>query len=683
MRAARAAWLGAALVLLGPACADILQLDDLHVSTGDDGGPDATAPNANAPDGSSGDTRDDVAERDEGGDGRGSSALPDSGEAASQDCAGARCGSAGTCVDTSTDPSNCGSCGVACPNGAKCSDGACTCPASAPLACAGACIDPTADHANCGGCGNACTNGYRCSAGACVPCSSTDAKCSGVCTDLSVDVDNCGSCGKVCPSGAVCSGGNCACPSADPSVCPTTGGNQCVNLTDDHNNCGGCAGVCSLPHATSVCTASSCAVSACSTGYTDCDKVAATGCEVNTTTDTNNCGACGTACNLPHATPLCLLGRCVAAVCSAGYTDCDLLSPNGCEVHTAADPNNCGSCGHVCQLAHATAACGAGTCAIASCAPGYKDCDGNASNGCETDLTLPASCGDCNTTCSGATPLCAASSCVSGCPAANPTLCNGGTCVNTTNDSHNCGTCGHACNLPNASSTCSSGACVIASCNAGFADCDNNAANGCETHTASDLSNCGTCGKTCTAANGTPVCSDSACGVGACNAGFADCDMLVANGCEANTTNDSSHCGGCGSSNVCTGGKTCQSSSCACPSGMHDCNGTCMSNTSVGSCGASCMMCPPPSNGVATCDGTMCGMACTSDPAHPNLCGTVCVNFSNDPGNCGMCSHPCPTGGNCAAGSCACPTGASGCPANAPTTCVNETTDNANCGACG
>lgn len=50
---------------------------------------------------------------------------------------------------------------------------------------------------------------------------------------------------------------------------------------------------------------------------------------------------------------------------------------------------------------------------------------------------------------------------------------------------------------------------------------------------ATDRSNCGACGNACVIANGTAACVDGTCRVAACNAGFADCDSSAANGCEA------------------------------------------------------------------------------------------------------------------------------------------------------
>jgi hypothetical protein len=75
------------------------------------------------------------------------------------------------------------------------------------------------------------------------------------------------------------------------------------------------------------------------------------------------------------------------------------------------------------------------------------------------------------------------------------------------------------------------------------------------------VDNCGCCGRVCTAyPNSTRGCAAGACGIGSCNAGWGNCDGVVTNGCETNTTNNNSHCGACGT--VCAAGTTCVASAC-------------------------------------------------------------------------------------------------------------------------
>jgi hypothetical protein len=105
------------------------------------------------------------------------------------------------------------------------------------------------------------------------------------------------------------------------------------------------------------------------------------------------------------------------------------------------------------------------------------DCDGVVDNGCVT------------------------------CPAGQ-VACSG-TCVDTQSDPSNCGGCGLRCNFPNAIGACASGACHLAGCNPGFADCNGNPADGCETNIRTDNNNCGACGHVCAAGT---VCTNGVCG---------------------------------------------------------------------------------------------------------------------------------------------------------------------------
>jgi hypothetical protein len=75
-----------------------------------------------------------------------------------------------------------------------------------------------------------------------------------------------------------------ACEQGDPDhVClggPTCCGTQCVNTDDDEENCGSCGTACDLMHAFSSCAVGQCMIDACEAGWTDCDLTAANGCEV-------------------------------------------------------------------------------------------------------------------------------------------------------------------------------------------------------------------------------------------------------------------------------------------------------------------------------------------------------------------------------------------------------------------
>lgn len=105
------------------------------------------------------------------------------------------------------------------------------------------------DAANCGSCGKACSSGEVCCLGTCVNLKSGSI--------LSGNVVNCGACSRgdgigVCPYGASCSGGVCACPSdqinSNGVCCPqgltNCDGLTCTDTSSDTNNCGACGNVC-------------------------------------------------------------------------------------------------------------------------------------------------------------------------------------------------------------------------------------------------------------------------------------------------------------------------------------------------------------------------------------------------------------------------------------------------------
>ncbi len=84
----------------------------------------------------------------------------------------------------------------------------------------------------------------------------------------------------------------------------------------------------------------------------------------------------------------------------------------------------------------------------------------------------------------------------------------GGVCTSLLTDPKNCGACGNACSLPNATAFCSSGLCWVESCTLGWGDCDGVFSNGCETNTLTNSKNCGGCFISC---QGGTTCSSGQC----------------------------------------------------------------------------------------------------------------------------------------------------------------------------
>ncbi len=116
----------------------------------------------------------------------------------------------------------------------------------------------------------------------------------------------------------------------------------------------------------------------------------------------------------------------------------------------------------------------------------------------------------------------------------------------TEDDPNNCGGCGIVCDTPNGTAGCQSGQCVVEACQNGFEDCDRDPDNGCETNTTNDPTNCGGCGTICTAEFAETTCTAGQCVIEQCQAGRTDCNNFALDGCEADLTLDPLNCGGCG-----------------------------------------------------------------------------------------------------------------------------------------
>jgi hypothetical protein len=446
------------------------------------------------------------------------------------------CGQGQICTTIATDPQNCGDCDFICDDGQACVAGVCyyLCPATESM-CSGKCVDLTSDDQNCGSCGVACASGYKCTNGTCkVSCLYGHTLCGTTCADFTSDSNNCGACGVVCGTGKACvnsvctllcnsplvpCNGMCADTTTNPSCCGSghnlcASGSVCISSVctplcpsprvscsgmcedtySDFNNCGACGHACL---ATQACDAGSCKPLCLSPKI-----VCGAGTCIDNLTDSSNCGTCGHACPTGQQ---CVAGTCTL-VCPAGQTKCA-----GVCVQLSTSPNNCGSCGVVCPAgaAHTQGVCVSGVCETA-CTPYYADCDHNSTNGCEANLMT---------------------------------------------DALHCSTCATICPIPDhaTSAICTGGVCKF-TCNAGYADCDLNPANGCETQITTNLNNCGACNNTCPIPSNTvPHCSGGSCSW-SCVSNFADCNGLASDGCEASLISNT-NCGGCGI--VCVPGDTC------------------------------------------------------------------------------------------------------------------------------
>jgi hypothetical protein len=457
-------------------------------------------------------------------------------------------------TDTNTTPAHCGGCGRACalPNAtATCVAGACrvgTCAAGFGD-CDGdsgnGCETALNTVAHCGRCDVACpATGATstCEAGVCRvgACAMGFGDCDGNVAngceaDLRTDGAHCGACRNRCSGSQSCSAGRCVSTCAAGEM---TCGMSCVNVATNVNHCGACDRRCEVMGVgTPTCVAGTCGV-ACPAGQGNCDGNPTNGCEVSLAGNVSHCGACGMMCaSLANSNPSCGASGC-GFVCNFGWANCNAMRDDGCETQTGNDLANCGRCGARCAPANAVGVCNQSACQIRACNPGFADCDGNVSNGCE---------------------------------------------VNTLTSNTHCGGCGRACSLARAMAACREGACQVTSCNSNYANCDNDPTNGCEVNLTNTTAHCGACGQRCAAScsggaccgvQGEPCCSGSCttgvcyfgrcsvncgglnqpcCGLGACGVGTV-CNVRVF----------PAVCVSCGALNQpCCGGGSCREGRCS------------------------------------------------------------------------------------------------------------------------
>jgi len=293
---------------------------------------------------------------------------------------------------------------------------------------------------------------------------------------------------------------------------------------------------------------------------------------------------------------------CFNVTCTGSMADCDADAFDGCETDLQTSAANCGACGNACSLANATPACSAGSCVIGSCNMGWADCDSAPANGCETLLT-----------------------------------------TNT-----DCGACGVACALANASASCSTGTCTLTACNGGFYDCDGNPSNGCEALPCAVGQFCST-GSDCTS---------GVCQAGVCAA--PTCVDTVKNGTETDVDCGGASCAPCAAGQICIVAGDCQSSVCTggicqvatCTDGVKN-----AAETDIDCGGGTCGLCAVGQTcGVdydcqsGVCVGGFCqAPACNDGVKNGGETGVDCG------GPCGPCLDGvgCAAGGDCQSGVCA------------------------------
>ena len=598
---------------------------------------------------------------------------------------------------------NCTTCGTACSRAnATATCATCTCRIASCDSlwgdCDGndgtGCETPLNTLDDCGQCNGICWRAHAtptCATGNCriQSCNSLWDDCDGVdlngCETSLETTSDCGSCGTTCSrpnASATCSGGNCRIASCNNlwANCDGSDGNGCETSLQTLQNCGSCGSVCTRAHASETCSGGDCRIDTCDSGWGNCDGSDGNGCETPLNT-LQNCGGCGSTCTRAHATATCSTGSCRISSCDSLWDDCDGNDANGCEqsLETLA---HCGSCNTTCARAHATATCSGGNCRIASCQSLWGNCDANDANGCETSLQTLTNCGSCGTGCSrtNATASCTGGSChIDSCDPGwgDCDGSDGNGCETRLNTLQHCGACNTPCSRANASATCSTGSCLILSCNSPYENCDGVDSNGCERNLNNDAENCGSCGNDC---GQNAFCSTGSC---SCNPGYANCDGSWNNGCEININTDANNCGGCG--NDCNQNAYCSSGSCACDTGYRNCDGNWNTGCEIdirtdplncGNCGNSC-------GANATCSSSSCTCTGTYENCDTNWGNGCEADLADDPLNCGSCGFSCGQNADCISSTCECDFGFGNCSGGWADGCETVLNTTSNCGSCG
>ncbi len=291
------------------------------------------------------------------------------------------------------------------------------------IRCGSTCVDTTSDTSNCGACGRACLApaGGRssCAAGGCTrACPTGQHECDGRCTP-DVSVSSCGArcapCATVPNASASCAMAVCGFVCDDPfEDCDRASTNGCeVNLNTATTSCGRCGNVCTAPtNATPVCAGGRCGT-VCRAGYGDCDADPSNGCETVVPAWIIGCGACGsmgcddmnpctddscdppTGCRHTPNTATCDDGNACTTgdVCAAGR--CTSGAARDCDDMNACTDDACAPRTGLCSHDARTGSCDDGDactlgdmCASGRCSAGApRDCDDM--NACTVDSCAP------------------------------------------------------------------------------------------------------------------------------------------------------------------------------------------------------------------------------------------------------------------------------------------------------
>ncbi|MDP3231373.1 MAG: hypothetical protein Q8N26_01260 [Myxococcales bacterium] len=233
-------------------------------------------------------------------------------------------------------------------------------------------------------------------------------------------------------------------------------------------------------------------------------------------------------------------GRAKAQQCTPSSGSCECTAANQGQTISCMNQNGFGTCSgsRTCDGVMGYTMCSAETPIAETCNAKDDDCDGQVDEGLPT---VTCGLGQCQRT----VPSCADGGTFVCTPGdAGVELCNGldddcdGTPdngISLQSDVTNCGRCGNACMVANATPRCLAGQCEIGQCTAPFDDCNGRLTDGCEENTQTSVNHCGMCGRRCVATNATSSCAAGQCTF-TCNPGFFDLDTDANNGCEYQCT---------------------------------------------------------------------------------------------------------------------------------------------------
>ncbi|MBI5512289.1 MAG: hypothetical protein HY909_00885 [Deltaproteobacteria bacterium] len=440
----------------------------------------------------------------------------------------------GYCVDCVGD--------VDCPAGQRCRANACVAPprpcrsdrecSDVGLVCdaaRGHCVECAADT-DCA-LGQYCGAEAACVARACMPGA---AECLDVARRRACDARGIGWTEAPCGAGSSCRDGRC-----QTRVC-APGSASCASAGErrvcDADGLGYTATACASGES---CVDGACTPRACAPG--------AASCAAPTARRVCNADGLGFTTTVCAAMQSCRDGACLPWTCTPGVATC---TPTG--QRQLCDADGLGATTTACA---AMQTCRDGACRPWSCEPGGAVCaDARSVRVCSADgfETRVVPCAD-GMSCSAG--RCAGWVCTPGeasCAATGERrVCNADGLGYTT----------VTCAVPPraAAARCDRGGCVF-TCEAGYGDCDNAAANGCEAALLTSAAHCGACGRSCAPRpSAAAACAAGACTY-ACSAGSGDCNGAAADGCETALATNRAHCGACG--RACTAVQECVDGAC-------------------------------------------------------------------------------------------------------------------------